>query len=89
MAAHGSVIICPFITLLLTTNIAHNELADFEICTQKPSVKNKKVNLKYTAGSVMADECQGNPDCKNPRRVLLVTEAKIVSNKAGVKAIKP
>lgn len=49
-----------------------SELGDFSIC-EKTSLLGKRVTLSYSPGHVMADECQGNPDCTKTRRVALVT----------------
>ncbi len=61
------------------------EPADFEICFQKPSLIGKRVSLKYKMANVMAESCQGDPDCKTSDRVALVVEAKIL----GVKVEPP
>ncbi|MEO8102810.1 MAG: hypothetical protein ABI790_09800 [Betaproteobacteria bacterium] len=53
------------------------ELARFDICFQKPSILGKRVTLKYKLEPVMADECQGNPDCKKSKKIAMVTEARI------------
>ena len=60
------------------------ELGDFEICFQKPSIIGKRVRLKYRLESVLAEECQGNPDCKKSKKVALVVEARILDAKAAV-----
>ena len=54
------------------------ESADFDICFQKPSLIGKRVSLKYRMANVMAESCQGNPDCKKSDRIALVVEAKII-----------
>lgn len=62
------------------------ELDDFEICLQQPSIIGKRVNLKYRMANVLADECQGNPDCKKSKKVALVIEARMTDVKANAKA---
>jgi hypothetical protein len=44
------------------------------------------VALTYTLQNVMADECQGNPDCKKTRTVALVNTARIIEAAAGAPA---
>lgn len=54
------------------------EMADFEICNQKPPLKGKRVTLTYALQKVMSDECQGDPACKKTRTVALVSAARII-----------
>lgn len=54
---------------------AFTELADFEICMQKPSVVGKRVRLEYQVSRVQSASCQGDPDCKKSDVVALVTKA--------------
>lgn len=54
---------------------AFTELADFEICMQKPSVVGKRVRLEYKVGRVQSASCQGDPNCKKSDTVALVTKA--------------
>lgn len=58
------------------------EAADFDICFQRPSLIGKRVSLKYKMANVMAESCQGEPECKKSDRIALVVEAKILSGKA-------
>jgi hypothetical protein len=60
----------------------HREMAEFEICEQK-SLLNKRVNLTYRQQRVQSDECQGDPDCKKTRTVMLVASAKVAAAPAG------
>jgi|SRR6185369_4749419 len=75
-----------YLTLKDDQGSEFSELGDFEIC-EKRSLVGKRVKLTYTLGNVMADECQGNPDCTKTRKVALVTGAKVLSSsKAAPKA---
>ncbi len=65
---------------------AFKELADFEICQQKPALKGRRVALTYQESKVMADECQGNPSCKKTRAVALVVAAKAIDGPVTAKA---
>lgn len=53
-----------------------DEMADFSICEQRPSLVGKRVTLTYKVANVMAQECQGDVDCKKSERVVLVATAK-------------
>ncbi|HEX3530093.1 MAG TPA: hypothetical protein VH988_23785 [Thermoanaerobaculia bacterium] len=74
-----------YLTLKDDQGVEFSELGDFPIC-EKRSLLGKRVKLTYMLGNVMADECQGNPDCTKTRRVALVTGAKVLSGKAVSKA---
>lgn len=54
---------------------AFTEMADFEICMQKPSVVGKRVRLEYQVSRVQSASCQGDPDCKKSDVVALVSKA--------------
>jgi hypothetical protein len=54
------------------------EVGKFEICSQKPSVKNKKVLLAYSYETIQAASCYGDPKCKKTETVPLVIGVKIV-----------
>ncbi|MCY7388383.1 MAG: hypothetical protein LH481_10015 [Burkholderiales bacterium] len=62
------------------------ELGDFDICFQKPSIIGKRVSLKYRLENVLADECQGNPECKKSKKAALVVAARIVDGRSDAKA---
>ncbi len=55
------------------------EMGAFEICSQKPSPVGKRVALKYKMANVIAESCQGNPDCKKSDRVALVVSVKVIT----------
>jgi hypothetical protein len=71
-----------YITLQDDQGIAFKELADFDVCDQKPSVLGKRLQLTYTPTSVMSDACQGDPACKKTKKVILVTKVKVLEAKA-------
>jgi len=74
-----------YLTLKDDQGTEFSELGDFPIC-EKRSLLGKRVKLTYTLSNVMADECQGNPDCTKTRKVALVTAVKVLSGKAAPKA---
>jgi hypothetical protein len=69
-----------YLTLKDDKGAVFHEMGDFEIC-EKSSLIGKRVTLTYKMGNVMADECQGNPDCMKTRRVPLVTAVKVMDGK--------
>jgi len=73
-----------YLTLKDEKGAVFQELADFEIC-EKPGLVGKRVTLTYTLGNVMADECQGNPDCSKTRKVALVSAVRVMDGKAAPK----
>jgi hypothetical protein len=75
-----------YLTLKDDQGAEFSELGDFPIC-EKRSLLGKRVKLTYTLGTVMADECQGNPDCTKTRKVALVTAVKVLGG--GKAAPKP
>jgi hypothetical protein len=54
------------------------ESADFELCFQEPSLIGHWVALSYRMENVMADSCQGDPECGDTQRIALVVSAKII-----------
>jgi hypothetical protein len=68
-----------YLTLKDDRGVEFKEMAEFEICDQKPPLRGKRVALTYRLQNVMADECQGNPDCKKTRSIALVSAAKIIA----------
>lgn len=48
------------------------EMAVFEMC-EMPELVGKQVRLSYRIESVIADSCQGNPECKETQKVALVS----------------
>lgn len=67
-----------YLNLTDERGVAFTELAEFEIC-EMPALVGKRVTLGYTLGNVMADECQGDPDCTKTRTVALVSSVKVVA----------
>jgi hypothetical protein len=63
-----------YVTLKDDKGAEFNEMADFSLCENQGLI-GKRVTLTYKLGNVMADECQGNPDCTKTRTVALVTAA--------------
>ncbi len=88
MATNSGDVAC-YLTLKDDRGVVFEEMAKFEICDQKPPLKGKRVSLTYALQNVMADECQGNPDCKKSRTVALVSAARILEAPAVPPANAP
>ncbi|MSP76042.1 MAG: hypothetical protein EXR12_07895 [Rhodospirillaceae bacterium] len=76
-ATNGGDVAC-YLSLKDDRGAVFEEMADFEICNQKPPLKGKRVTLTYALQKVMSDECQGDPACKKTRTVALVSAARII-----------
>lgn len=68
-----------YLTLKDDRGVVFEEMAEFEICDQKPPLKGKRVTLTYSLQKVMSDECQGDPACKKTRTVALVSAARVIT----------
>ena len=53
------------------------EFANFEICEQ--NLVGKRVQFTYELDNIQAASCQGNPDCPDTERVMLITQAQVMS----------
>ena len=58
------------------------EFADFDICSQEPSLIGQTVRLTYKMSRVLAASCRGNMDCGKTDRVALVVAASIIATSA-------
>ena len=54
------------------------ELGKFEICSQKPPLKGKHVELSYSVETIQAASCYGDPKCKQTETVPLIVAVRIV-----------
>ena len=61
-----------YLTLKDKNGTPFTEMAIFEICEMQKMV-GKRVRLSYRIESVIADSCQGNPECQDTRKVALVS----------------
>ena len=66
-----------YLTLRDDRGVVFEELADFAVCEQ-PKLVGKRVRLTYSIENVLADECQGDPDCKKSRSVALVKSVEVL-----------
>jgi hypothetical protein len=67
-----------YLTLKDEKGVEFIEVGKFEICTQKPPLKGKRVALAYSLESIQAASCYGDPKCKKTETVPLVVGVKIV-----------
>lgn len=54
------------------------EVGAFAICTQKPPIIGKLVEMTFNMESIQAGDCYGDPKCKRTEEVPLVTSVKII-----------
>jgi hypothetical protein len=82
-----------YVSLKDDQGMVFKEMAEFDICEQKPSLLGKRVELSYMASSVMSDACQGDPSCKKTRRVILISQARVIPAECapakGAATVKP
>lgn len=81
-----------YMTLKDDRGAEFTESAAFEICSQKPPLAGRRVNLRYGLANVMAAACQGDPGCKKSDRIALIVEARVVGaadSKPGARATGP
>ena len=65
---------------------SYTQMADFSLCEKKASLIGKPAQFTYRAEKVMADECQGDPDCKKTKTVNLIVRATVVAGKSAAPA---
>lgn len=66
-----------YVTLVDRNGVKYENIgATFEICVQKKTYLNKKVNLVY--GQVSVNDCQSAEPCGKTRRQTLITQMKVV-----------
>lgn len=75
-----------YLTLKDDQNVEFREMAGFEICEQQNLI-NKRLTLRYDPVEILADVCQGNPDCEFSKLELLVTEVQVIDAKTEESAV--
>lgn len=66
-----------YVELTAANGETSTEFADFEICEQ--DLVGKRVRLTYESGNILAESCQGNPDCGQSETVMLITQVEVLS----------
>ena len=54
------------------------EVGGYDLCTQKPPLKGKRVELVYSMEVIRAGDCYGDSKCKRTETVPFIVSAKIV-----------
>jgi hypothetical protein len=67
-----------YLTLKNEKGIEFIEIGTFEICSQKPPLKGKRVALAFSLETIQATSCYGDPKCKKTETVPLVVGVKIL-----------
>lgn len=67
-----------YLTLRNEKNNEFIEVATFEMCTQKPPLKGKQVEMVYSMETIQAADCYGDPKCKRTETVPIITAVKIL-----------
>lgn len=57
--------------------VASDEMASFELCERQDLI-GKRVHLRRKPTPVMADSCEGNPECTKTETVNLIVAAEVV-----------
>ena len=66
-----------YLTLKDDKGLEFIEVGKFEICTQKPPLKGKRVALAYSIETIQAASCYGDPKCKKTETIPVVVGVKI------------
>ena len=67
-----------YLTLRDDKNAESIEVGSFDICTQKPPLKGKQVEMAFSMENIQAGDCYGDPKCKRTETVPLVISVKIL-----------
>jgi hypothetical protein len=59
------------------------ERADFAVCEAEEEPVGLRVELRWRVGTVMADDCEGDPDCRRTQRVALISSLSPVDDTAA------
>ena len=66
-----------YLTLKNEKNIEFIEVGTFALCTQKPPIKGKRVEMTYSMETIQAADCYGDPKCKRTETVPVITAVQI------------
>ncbi len=66
-----------YLTLKDDKGLEFIEVGKFEICSQKPPLKGKRVALAYSVETIQAASCYGDPKCKKTETIPVVVGVKI------------
>jgi len=68
-----------YVTVSDAAGRSREEMASFDLCERERELVGRRVRLRHERAKVLAESCQGNPDCTETRTVQLVVEARPVS----------
>ena len=54
------------------------EVGEYALCTHKPPLKGKKVEIEYRLESMQAASCNGNPKCTKRETVPYISSIKVI-----------
>ena len=66
-----------YVTLVDAKGKETTQMADFSICEMNALI-GKRVQIMRTKTNVMAESCQGNPDCTDTETVNLISRVKVL-----------
>lgn len=64
-----------YLTLVNARGEETTQMADFAIC-EMDALIGRRVQIRRTKANVMAESCQGNPDCTDTETVNLISKVK-------------
>ena len=67
-----------FITFRDEKNNEFIEIGKFALCTQKPPLKGRRVEMTYAMETIQAGDCYGDPKCKRTETVPVITAVNVV-----------
>jgi hypothetical protein len=67
-----------YVTIRDDRGVELQELAGFEVCEQAETLLNRRVELAWKMGKVLAASCQGDMDCGKSDIVALIESARVL-----------
>lgn len=67
-----------YLTLRNEKNVEFIEIAIFAICSQKPPLKGKQVEMTFGMETIQAGDCYGDPKCKRTETIPVVMAVKLL-----------
>lgn len=78
-----------YLDLIDDDGVRWSQMADFSLCESTEEVEGSRVALQYELGNVLADSCQGNPDCGETQQVALAVGLNVVGAGAAPRPASP
>ena len=67
-----------YVTILDVKEREFVEVGEYALCTQKPPIKGKKVEIEYRLESMQAASCNGNPKCTKRETGPYISSIKVI-----------